>query len=895
MRQSDKLTTSTLSALTGWYTVDMKKALHDTAVWSLSTTATLKEYRSSPKGLSSKEVEKRTATHGPNRLTPPKVIRPHHIFFRQFKSPLVFVLLAAALLTGILHEWLDTVFIILAVLVNVSLGFYQEYRAENTIEKLSSYIKQRIQVVRDGRDQEIDAEALVPGDIIHLAYGVRVPADARILEETSLATEEAILTGESLPIAKQTSVLSEGVPSTDRTNMVFGGTLVVEGYGQAVVTATGSQTEIGKIAQLVATVDQEKTPLQHSLWNLAWVIFFGVLFIVAALFFLGMHRGEPALEMLVVAIAVAVGAIPEALPIVLTVILAVGAERLAAAGGVIRNLAAAETLGSATVILVDKTGTLTKADMQLASVHATTEITNTKPRTTKQRELAIVEAACLASNVTIENPDAAVSDWHTSGSAVEVGIVKGVATDYPRIFQSWQAHTPHYLLPFSSVHKFSVTKHPQNASAIVMGAPDILLKRSTMSKQAYVEAERWLETMSTAGNRLIAVGTIQTKKDVLEIPSDDVQEIEFLGVLAFQDPLREDTADAVAHIEQSGARVIMITGDLKGTAVAIGRQLGWEIHDENVLTGNELQTLDNDSLIPHLPKLKIFARMTPSDKLRVAHLLQRQGEVVAMTGDGVNDAPSLRAVAIGVALGSGSDVAKSAADLVLLNDTFATIVAAISEGRRILSNIRKSFVYLMSNSLDEVILISGALLFALPLPLTALQIIWVNLFTGSIPALALAFDTNDDTSGPRNKYDDHAVFTTEVKVLTIGVGILTSILLFILYAGLLAVGIETEIARSLLFISFASYILVAAYSFRSLRQPLFTFPTFNNTYLNVSVLVSGILIITTVTVPFMQSLFSVTTPPLSLLWIVGVWLVASIALVEGAKFITYRYLTTRTT
>ena len=861
----------------------------DKAVWSLSPTAALKEYKSSLSGLTADEVKQRQKQYGPNSIAPKSAIKPHHIFFRQFKSPLVFVLLAAAVLTLLLQEWLDTAFILLAVLVNVFLGFYQEYRAENTIEKLSSYIKERVRVIRGGKELEIDAQELVPGDILHLTYGVRVPADARILEESSLATEEAILTGESLPIAKQSDVLSEGVEPPDRTNMVFGGTLVVEGYGRALVTATGSNTEIGKIAHLVADVTEERTPLQASLWRLAWVIFFDVLIIVAAIFFLGVNRGEPALEMLIVAIAVAVGAIPEALPIVLTVILAIGAERLAKAGGVIRNLAAAETLGSATVVLIDKTGTLTEANMQLSSVHSLAEVAEQK-KTTKTVSTNILRLACTTANVSIENPNDDISDWRTNGSTLEVGIVKGVAKRNQELFAECSAHQPFLLTPFSSVHKFSVAKHPNQQLGIVMGAPDILLERATMDKERYLNSIRWLDTMSEAGTRLNAVGTMTIKKTTTELSPDDVQNIDVHGVIAFHDPLRSDTVTAVADIKKHGARVIMVTGDLKGTAMAIGRELGWDINDGNVLTGAELQALDNETLLTHLPRLKIFARMTPSDKLRVAHLLQRQGEVVAMTGDGVNDAPSLRAVAIGVALGSGSDVAKSAADLVLLNDTFATIVAAIAEGRRILGNIRKSFVYLISNSLDEVILIGGALLFALPLPLTALQIIWVNLFTGSIPALALAFDNDNELTAYKSDKNEHAIFTTEVKVLTIGIGILTSLLLFALYAGLLAYSIPTDISRSLLFVSFASYVLIVAYSFRSLRSPLFSYPTFNNRYLNISVFVSALLVVATVTVPFMETLFSVITPPLSLLWIIGVWLIVNIALVEGAKYAVRKFI-----
>lgn len=860
----------------------MKQTRRDTAVWSLSPEDTLKELRTSSKGLCEEEVQKRKKKCGSNQLLQKKQVTPIKIFVRQFLSPLVFVLLAAAAVTAFLQEWIDTVFIVLAVLINVGLSFYQEYRAENTIEKLASYIKERVRVIRAGTEREINAEELVPGDIIHLTYGSRVSADARLLSNNSLATEEAVLTGESLPVRKNLAAVSEGTAATDRSNMVFAGTMVVEGYGTAVVTAIGKDTEIGRIAELVANVGQERTPLQASLWRLAWVIFAGVLVIVAGLFWLGISRGEPALEMLIVAIAVAVGAIPEALPIVLTVILAVGSERLAKAGGVIRNLAAAETLGSASTILVDKTGTLTQADMQLTGLHSFAEITVQKKQSNKQEKAAILQLAAAATNVMIENPEDDSTTWRVNGSAIEAGILKGLQKLYPKEFTHRIAQTPHILLPFNSAHKFSVAQdYKTTTTRIVLGAPDILLDRSQCDKESYVNANRWLEQMSLDGYRLLAVATLP-ESSTSEIAVEDVHDLEFMGVLAFQDPLREDTVAAVQAMEKSGAQVIMVTGDLKGTAMAIGKELGWSIAEGNVLTGSELQKLSNEQLLPHLPKLKIFARMTPEDKLRIAHVYRQQGEVVAMTGDGVNDAPSLRAVDIGIALGSGSDVAKSAADLVLLNDTFATIVAAIEEGRRILINIRKSFVYLISNSLDEVILIGGALLFMYPLPLSALQIIWVNLFTGSLPALALAFDTNNETDNFRRR-GHSSIFNTEVKLLTLGIGLISSLLLLALYILLLERGVETEAARSVLFICFASYILVAAYAFRSLRKPLFTFPTFSNRFLNWSVAGSGVLIIASVTVPYLQDLFVISVPPVSLLWIIPIWLIVSVGLVETAK------------
>lgn len=853
------------------------------SVWSLGRSDTLQALETDESGLTEEEALKRKRQLGSNTLQTKKPVRAFGIFLKQFASPLIFILLGASLLTAVLGEFVDTGIILLAVLVNVVLGFYQEYRAEHTLEKLATYIKERAIVVRDGIEAEVDPIDIVPGDIIRLSYGSRVPADARIIFENGLAIDEAILTGESLDVDKTTDVLSEGTPLPERKNMAFAGTMVTEGFGTAVVSHTGKNTELGRIATLVSDTKQEKTPLQKGIGKLAWIILVGVTVVIVGVFFLGVSRGEPVLEMLLIAAAVAVGAIPEALPIALTVILAVGAERIARVRGIIRSLAAAETLGSASIVMTDKTGTLTKADMKLTETVALADM-NGEARSA-HIDHQLITYALHATSVTVVNPKDATSEWRFVGRAMETGIARAaqLLEDTP-LTSFFNSHTPP-ILPFNSSIKFSVSHYEADDAYIVMGAPDILLARSDISKDTFITAESWLQDTSSEGKRLLGIALIPKKK--LKNPTDpeSITNLTYLGTLVFQDPVREEAPLAVARIQSLGVRVIMVTGDLKGTALSVARELGWEVDAGSAMTGDEIRSLSDAELLNVLSHTNVFARMTPEDKLRIGKLLQSQGEVVAMTGDGVNDAPALKSVDIGVALGSGSDVAKSAADLVLLDDNFKTIVSAIEEGRRMIANIRKSFVYLMSNSLDEVILIGGSLLVGLPLPLTALQIIWVNFFTGSWPALSYAFDDANGELGRPEKKRAGVIFNREVKILTVGIGVLTSLLLFALYWTLMQSGISAEEARTMVFICFAAYILVVAFSLRSLTRPLFSYPIFSNKLLTASVVIALIVLVITATTPPLQAIFGLVSLPLMLWGGVVLWLIFNIALVEAAKWL----------
>ncbi|MDO8686797.1 MAG: cation-transporting P-type ATPase [Candidatus Berkelbacteria bacterium] len=872
-----------------------KDILGKTAIqpWAQSGSEVMEQLHSTPTGITEKEATARLIKYGDNTFHSKEKINITALFLKQFLSPLIFLLIGAGVLTFILAEWVETIVITLAVFLNVLLGFYHEYHAENTLDKLKTYIKDRARVIRGGIEQEIDSLLLVPGDIIKLSYGARVPADARILAVNDFSVDEAILTGESMPVGKHEEIITLTSLVAEHKNIAHAGSLVVQGYATAVVYGTGNETEIGKIASVVSKTKRTATPLQRGIGRLAWFIFFIVCIIVVGILILGLTRGELLIPMLILSAAVAVGAVPEALPIALTVILAIGAERIANKKGIIRKLTAAETLGSTTLIMTDKTGTLTLADMQLVSVnevskilgrHLPKEEENISSKTFSSEQKTLLELSLLNVDVSIENPEEDKSKWVFRGRPFEVNIVKACRThniSLDAISSLSTNFTSSIVLPFNSTNKFSVALKDNNY--VVMGAPDILLSRSSISKEEYLQIESWIEEVSREGKRLIGIATIP-KKPKKYFSMEDVKDMNFLGMFAFYDPIRPAVPAAIKNIESHGVKMVLVTGDLVGTALSVAKSLDWKVLEEEVLTGSDIQSLSDKQLLGIIPKIKIFARVTPEDKLRIGQLYQSLGEVVAMTGDGVNDAPALKAMDIGIALGSGSDVAKSASDLVLLDDNFETISLAIDEGRRILSNIRKTFVYLMSNSFDEVFVIGGSLLLALPLPITALQIIWVNLFTGSLPALAFAFDEDMDRER-RKGAGANLIFTKSVKIFIFGVGILSSFLLFILYYFLIKIGLDLPVARSIFFVCFSSYILVISFSFRSLNHPLFSYSIFSNKKLNASIIIAVGILILTMSVPIIRNIFELAPLPLSWIPFIIFWLVLNILLVEGAKYI----------
>lgn len=850
--------------------------------WFFKVEEVLEKLETKKEGLSSIEAEERIKIFGYNKFNIQQKTSIFKLTMRQIMSPLIFILLGAVLLTGLLQEWVNMFVIVGALFVNVFLGLYREYQAENTLEKLVTYIKERTRVIRDGKEQEIDSTLLVPGDIIKLSYGSKVPADARVLSSNNFKVDESILTGESIPIVKNFEIVKESSLMADRTNMVYAGTLVVEGFDTAVVVQTGPNTELGKIASLVSDTSRAITPIQLGINQLSWYIFIITILIVISIFILGVSRGEPIFQMLILSAAVAVGAVPESLPIALTVILSVGAERIALKKGVIRKLSAAETLGSTTLIMTDKTGTLTKADMQLVGVYPLGKLVNEVFSDLSIKHLSIEQKNILNLSlknidVIVENRESKETEWIFKGRPFEVNIAR--ASLFHNIpLKDILLKESNLYIPFNSSNKFSISRNGDDY--IIMGAPDILLKMSDLDKESYLKIMSWIQDASNNGKRLISVGTFNTKNFDLS----NIKNISFEGILSFFDPIREEVPAAFLNIKSHGVKVVIITGDLKGTAISVAHSLGWEVLDDQVLTGEDIHLMNDNELLEILGRIKIFARVTPEDKLRIGNLYRELGEVVAMTGDGVNDAPALKAMDIGISLGSGSDVAQSASDLVLLDDNFQTISMAIDEGRRILVNIRKTFIYLMSNALDEVFVIGGSLIMNIALPINALQIIWVNLFTGSLPALAFAYDENLDKGLIKNNSKSE-LLNKEVKILSFGLGTISSLLLFILYYLILKSGVSIEVARSVFFVCFSVYVLVIAFSFRSLYKPIYKYNPFSNRKLNIAVGIGILILIATMSIPFMRNLFDIAPMPLSWIWLVLLWSLFNLVLVEFAKYL----------
>lgn len=834
---------------------------------------------SRPEGLSDSEISVRTKIFGSNTISYRERMGGARIFLNQFRSPLILILVVAGMLTLFLREWTNSLVIAAAVLVNTALGFYQENKAETALEALKSYVRTRARIKRAGREREIDSSELVPGDVIRVSQGDRIPADARIFFSNNLEADESVLTGESLPVEKGVDDLLAGTALPERSNMVYNGTFAVQGFGDAVVVKIGNETEFGRIAALVEGKKREPTPLQRAMakFSLRAGLILGVL--VAALFVLGVASGRDFLEMFLIAVAVAVSAVPEGLPVALTVILAVGVERLASRRGIVRRLLAAETLGSVDLILTDKTGTLTQGKMELARVLP-------QQKNDSRAEKHLLLDAVLNTDVVVENPEDIPSRWRMFGRALEVAMVRGAA-ERGVSFAERKEHKIVDRLPFGSEHKFSaaVTHTEDHGHTVLFGAPDILLARTKLTSVERDAILREIEDLAKAGERVLGIATKRVAKDHRKISPADLDNFEFAGLITFRDPLRPSVGEAIRRIKDAGVNTIIVTGDHKGTAEAVARELGMIDGKGVVLTGDDLNYLSEEELLARAKEVSVYARVTPEQKVKIANLYKKLGATVAVTGDGVNDAPALQSADIGVAVGSGTDVAKGAADLIILDDNFETIVAAIEEGRLITNNIKKVMVYLLSDSLDELLLIGGSLLAGLALPINALQILFVNFFSDSFPAIALAFEKGIDGLGARPKNIGRDLFDKEIKGLILVIGFLSSALLFALYFFLLHAGFAEGIVRTFIFSSFATYTLFLAFSVRSLDKSILRYNPFSNRYLVVGVGIGLALTALVIYLPPLQKVFDTAALPLP--WLLAVIFVGliNIAAVEFGKLL----------
>jgi len=736
-----------------------------------------KQLQATNAGLSKIEVDARLKVHGFNELQQKKKINPFFIFLRQFRSIVVYILFAAAILSFFMKHFIDG-FVILAILaINAIVGFLQEYKAEKSIEALKKLASLQAKVLRDNKVQTINVKLLVPGDIIILDTGDKIPADARLIELVNLETEEASLTGESSPVSKSLAVFETDTPLAEQKNIVFAGTIVTKGRARAIVIATGMQTQIGKIAELIETEESELTPLQVNIEKFGKMLGIGTIILAAIIFSAGYFIYHDFLTMFLTAIALGVAAVPEGLPIVVTISLAFGTQRLLKKNALVRKLASVETLGSTTVICTDKTGTLTKNEMTVKKLYCNDKIievtgdgyTIAGQFLFDQKPIPIEEIRLLLtigilnndSHLEIKQKITIIGD-PTEGcliiAAKKLGLQQSaLQQEYKRISE----------IGFDSIRKRMTTIHQLSTTkvAFVKGAPDIILESCTHIKKGdkikpltTQEKNKILETNNQFAAQALRVLAFAYK----EIAKKEIDAIEsnliFVGLQAMIDPPREEVKDSIARAYAAGIRVIMITGDNEITAKAIANQIGI---NGNSITGKELTEKygkDKKEIAALVKTINIFARVNPEHKLQIVEALKQNGEIVAVTGDGVNDAPALKTAHIGIAMGiTGTDVSKEAASMILLDDNFTTIVNAVEEGRNIFSNIQRFLSYQLSTNIGAILLIVISLLFLLPLPILPLQILWVNLSIDGPPALSLGIEPGNPAvmnNPPRKKNEN---------------------------------------------------------------------------------------------------------------------------------------------
>ncbi len=847
----------------------------------------LAELKTSVKGLSSQEAAERLKVYGPNHIHEEEHPHVFWIFLSQFKSPIVWILLAAMLISLFVKEYVDFYVIGAIVILNSILGFMQEYRAERAIEALKKMISLKATVFRDGQERDIDASEVVPGDILLLDTGDKIPADARLLESINLQTQEAALTGESVPVKKEIATFKKELAVADRHNMIFSSTIITNGHARAVVTSTGMQSEIGKIARLIQESEPEPTPLQKTLKTLGMYI--GVLVVIVAVlvFVVGVVRmDQPLTAVLLTAIALAVAAIPEGLPAVVTVGLSIGVQRMARKNALVRNLPSVETLGACSVICSDKTGTLTHNEMTVRKLYVNRQEVEVAgsgyspegyfSRVSGDFEL-LLKIGALNNNAKLKLDN---GSWQVLGDPTEAALivsakkakldVESLHDKYPRTGE----------LEFTSERKRMTTLHSVGKAkvAYAKGAPEGIL--SLCSKILVNGHEQRLTREEKQGilaqNEKFAKQALRVLgfayKELRDVKDSPEKEMVFVGLQAMIDPPRREAKDAIEKCRTAGIKVVMITGDHITTAQAVAKELGIA---GRAVTGLELDQISD--LSAEVENISIYARVNPAHKLRIISALKANGHIVAMTGDGVNDAPALKKADLGIAMGiSGTDVAKEASGMILADDNFASIVRAVEEGRRIYDNIQKYLAYLLSGNIGEVLVILSSILLGLPLPLIAIQILWINLVTDGLPALALGVDPAEPGIMKRPpRKADQSIFKGIAPYVYVYPVILTVFTLWLFDA------FQADLvkAQTMAFTSIVMFELFQAISCRSVRSPVFSVGLFANKWLWVAVFSSLALHLLIMYVPFLQGIFSMAS--LS----VGEWVQVVLAGLSGFVYL----------
>ncbi|MBB5172138.1 cation-translocating P-type ATPase [Texcoconibacillus texcoconensis] len=869
-------------------------------------------------GLSNREASARLAEFGTNELSEQKPRSPFSVFVSQFNDFMIFILLAATLISGLLGEYIDAITILIIVFINGCLGFFQERKAERSLLALKKLSAPEMTVLREGSWVKIPSRDVVVGDVVKCSTGDRIGADVRFIETSRLAVEESALTGESVPVQKaQVALEEEDINQADKTNMGFMGTLVTSGQGKAVVVATGMNTEMGKIAHLMSSESNQITPLQKRLEELGKVLIAGALVLTALVVLFGIYQGHELYTMVLAGVSLAVAAIPEGLPAIVTIALALGVQRMIKRNAIVRRLPAVETLGCATVVCSDKTGTLTKNEMtvtQLWSVDGTIDMqkgdgslafTNDDssqrfPKTL--RRLLYFGTLCTEADIT-KPEQSAIDKLHAhdiSGDPTEVAMVVASAKagfDKRDIVKDVEIEK---VFPFDSKRKMMSMvvkdKQTQKRYVVAKGAPDVLTKHARaietekgqekLTSSAVKQVEEAVEEMAQAALRTIAVGYRELRENEKFVhESEAEQQLTLVGIEGMIDPPRPEVKQAITNSLQAGVRTVMITGDHRVTAEAIAKQIGLLPDGGRVMDGRELDEMSVRDLKDIISDVYVFARVSPEHKLKIVKALQQNGEVVAMTGDGVNDAPAIKASNIGVAMGiTGTDVAKEASSLILRDDHFATIQAAIKEGRNIYDNIRKFIRYMLASNVGEILVMLFAMMLGMPLPLVAIQILWINLVTDGLPAMALGMDKPESDVMKRKPRDtEESIFARGLGWKVISRGFMIGVVTLIAFWWMLEVeGTGLQEAQTVAFATLVMAQLIHVFDCRS-EYSVFHRNPFGNLYLIGAVLSSVVLLLLVIYVPAFQPIFhTVSLTFNSWLFILAMAALPTVALAGGA-------------
>lgn len=837
--------------------------------------------KSTAEGLSSNSASKHLIKYGKNELPKPPRNSAWEILWHQVKSPFIFLLLIAVGAELSVKSFDNALLIFIAVFVNIIVGFYQEYKAQSTIFALREYLSYNGKVLRDGKKKLIISSEIVPGDVVYLEAGDRIPADGRLLFIQDLQTNESSLTGESTPVKKQLGEVEGDTLVSDRLNMCFAGTIVSKGVGIMIITQTGSETEFGKISGMVLKTKEEMTPLQNRIQRLAKFIGIFVLIMVILVFFIGIYRGYSLLQMFETAVSLSVASIPEGMLISITVIMVLGMQRILKQNALVRRLAATETIGSVTVICTDKTGTLTLGEMRVVEiVHGGgTKLVVADMNTTS----ALVDGSLkelLIASILCNDAEVKMGADHESGLVVgdttEVALIR-IAQDLKiDEFAIRESHPRIGVVPFDEKNRYMITMHngkTREHFLAIKGAPELIIDHCN----SYFENDKDVHLnhkviqiftdsyhdMTSRGLRVLAIASKNVTGGELTVDSLP-EKMTLLGIVGISDPLRTDARQMIELAKSAGIRPVIITGDHALTARSIGEQLGYDIQAHPVIEGVMIDHWSEQEFQKNISNIEIFARVTPAHKIKIVQSFKSLGEVVVMVGDGVNDAPALKSADVGIALGSGTDVAKEVSDVVLLDNSFKTIVYAIRQGRIIFDNIRKVLIYLLSDTTAVTVLVLFSLIVGAPVPLTVMQILMINIIVDVFPNVALTFEKGEQgvmKRKPRPRNED--IITKTLLKVIFTVSAVMDIALIGVFVWMMKSGEPIENIRTVLFLALSFGSLLYAYSCKHLYQPIWKINIFDNKILNYVVFGSFIFLLLLVFVPASSNFFNLSQPTLA--------------------------------